>query len=369
MRLKRIFYFVFPGFLILSILILVSIVKISQVNTLNYLLKTKYNAQKNIISQKLHRKETVLNLLIDKFKTDEKLKNYFYNKQRKELFNYLNKEYDLNNLKNKYNISIIHFHTQDIKSFLRTNNYNKYGDDLTWRKTIVATNKNKKDISGIEIGKSGLMLRYLAPIYYNSKFIGTVEAGILLDNNFLSSLEYNNILYQLYNWKNEKEEILFYENDDDKFENNFDLNQIKTYIYNNNKEIFNEKYGFFKYINSNIYFINYITDFEGKVIGGILTKEDATSLQKIFNVSIKRIIITLILILLISITSYVYIGKNILNKVLLITNVSKNIKNNDYLLINKFKINKNSNNELEKSSFELLQSISFLKNILIHIFF
>ncbi|BDU51314.1 methyl-accepting chemotaxis protein [Haliovirga abyssi] len=364
MSLKKIFNFVFSGFLIFSIFVLFFTTKIFQ----NNLLKTKYSAQKKIISKELNKKGVILNLIIDEIKNDEKVQLYFYNNQKKELFDYLNTQYDLNNLKIKYAISIIHFHTKDIKSFLRTNNYDKSGDDLSWRKTIVASNKNKKNIKGIEIGKSGLILRYVSPVYYDNKFIGTVEAGIQLNKKFLSNLENENILYQVYNWKNEKEDNMFYEDGNNKFENIFNLTQIKKYILDNNDKIFDKNFGFFKYINSNMYVANYLTDFNGKIIGAILTKEDISLLQNIFYEVIKNILYIGIFILLISIPIYIYIIKSILSKVLLIENISENIKMNNYNSISKINVNSNSKNELEKSSFKLKESILFLKNILMDIF-
>lgn len=70
----------------------------------------------------------------------------------------------------------IHIHTADIKSFLRHWN-DKSGDDLSsFRKTIKKVKESKKPLHGIEVGKSGLVLRGLAPIFNeNGAYIGSVE--------------------------------------------------------------------------------------------------------------------------------------------------------------------------------------------------
>jgi methyl-accepting chemotaxis protein len=70
----------------------------------------------------------------------------------------------------------IHIHTADVHSFLRVWKPNKYGDDLSkFRKTIVWVKKHKKPIVAIELGRAGLVLRGISPIFYNGKYIGSVE--------------------------------------------------------------------------------------------------------------------------------------------------------------------------------------------------
>ena len=90
----------------------------------------------------------------------------------------------LNNLHDKFkngtpykNVKV-HVHTKDVKSFVRAWKLSKYGDDLTsFRKTIVKVAQTKKPLSAIEIGRAGLVLRGLAPIFNaNGEYVGSVEA-------------------------------------------------------------------------------------------------------------------------------------------------------------------------------------------------
>ncbi|WP_141080350.1 cache domain-containing protein, partial [Campylobacter pinnipediorum] len=148
------------------------------------------NIQK-IENNTLNKKESSLQLFIaEKFKTKEQIAitsaiNLSQNKYiidallyndksiaKKELLNLANSLKDSSDYKNIK----IHVHTADIKSFLRHWN-DKSGDDLSsFRETIKEVKNTKKPIKGIEVGKAGLVLRGLSPIFDNYKnYIGSVE--------------------------------------------------------------------------------------------------------------------------------------------------------------------------------------------------
>jgi len=70
----------------------------------------------------------------------------------------------------------IHIHDANVHSFLRTWNPKKYGDDLSgFRNTVLSVKQNKKPLVAIELGRAGLVLRGLAPIIENGKYLGSVE--------------------------------------------------------------------------------------------------------------------------------------------------------------------------------------------------
>lgn len=77
----------------------------------------------------------------------------------------------------KYKNVKIHIHTVDIKSFVRAWKPEKYGDDLSsFRYTILHVKKVKKPFVAFEVGKIGLTLRGLAPIFdENKNYVGSVE--------------------------------------------------------------------------------------------------------------------------------------------------------------------------------------------------
>ncbi len=71
----------------------------------------------------------------------------------------------------------VHIHDKNITSFLRNWKPEKYGDDLSsFRNTILEVAKTKKPLSAIEVGRAGLVLRGLAPIFDESNnYIGSLE--------------------------------------------------------------------------------------------------------------------------------------------------------------------------------------------------
>ena len=70
----------------------------------------------------------------------------------------------------------IHIHDATMHSFLRSWKPSKFGDDLSgFRQTIVAVKRDKKPLVAIELGRAGMVLRGLAPVIHNGKYLGSVE--------------------------------------------------------------------------------------------------------------------------------------------------------------------------------------------------
>ncbi|MGD9637749.1 MAG: methyl-accepting chemotaxis protein [Alphaproteobacteria bacterium] len=76
-------------------------------------------------------------------------------------------------------IAQFQFHTPPATSFLRAHMPNKFGDDLSsFRKTVIDTNKNKKESLGLEKGVGDLGIRAVVPMFYNNNHTGSVEFGM-----------------------------------------------------------------------------------------------------------------------------------------------------------------------------------------------
>ena len=70
----------------------------------------------------------------------------------------------------------IHVHDENLHSLLRVWKPKKFGDDLSsFRKTIVKVKETKKPLVAIELGRAGLVLRGVAPIIEQKKYLGSVE--------------------------------------------------------------------------------------------------------------------------------------------------------------------------------------------------
>jgi len=77
----------------------------------------------------------------------------------------------------KYKHLKLHIHTKDIHSFLRAWKPKKFGDDLSgFRATIVHVANTHKALRAIEVGRAGLVIRGLAPIFdENGAYLGSIE--------------------------------------------------------------------------------------------------------------------------------------------------------------------------------------------------
>jgi len=71
----------------------------------------------------------------------------------------------------------VHIHDKNVNSFLRNWKTEKYGDDLSsFRKTILEVKNTQKPLAAIEVGRAGLVLRGLAPIFNDAgEYIGSLE--------------------------------------------------------------------------------------------------------------------------------------------------------------------------------------------------
>lgn len=70
----------------------------------------------------------------------------------------------------------IHIHTADLKSFIRSWRPNDYGDDLSsFRDSIHYLHQSQKPFATSEIGRAGMLIRGLAPIFDQGVLIGSIE--------------------------------------------------------------------------------------------------------------------------------------------------------------------------------------------------
>ena len=70
----------------------------------------------------------------------------------------------------------LHLHTKDTKSFVRSWNTEKFGDDLSsFRETLIHVKKTKRSFVSFEAGRSGLVLRGVTPLFHEGEFVGSLE--------------------------------------------------------------------------------------------------------------------------------------------------------------------------------------------------
>lgn len=108
---------------------------------------------------------------------DDRILRSFAERDRVGLENALLPLYD-NFLKPEQGVVQMQFHIPPAISFLRLHKPSKFGDDLSsFRKTVVDANVNQKVMAGLEVGRGGAGFRYVYPLSYNGRFLGTMEFG------------------------------------------------------------------------------------------------------------------------------------------------------------------------------------------------
>ena len=83
-----------------------------------------------------------------------------------------------NSLEARSNIAQFQFHLPPATSFLRLHKTEKFGDDLSgFRQTVVKSNASRSAVAGVEVGRGGVGIRLVVPVFHNQNHIGSVELG------------------------------------------------------------------------------------------------------------------------------------------------------------------------------------------------
>ncbi|MBR8462595.1 chemotaxis protein [Campylobacter sp. faydin G-24] len=82
-----------------------------------------------------------------------------------------------------YNDIKIHLHTNDLKSYVRSWDTQRYGDTLvSFRHLLNEAKNSKKPVSGIEAGVAGVFIRAVSNVTYNNQNIGSIEVLLNFEN-------------------------------------------------------------------------------------------------------------------------------------------------------------------------------------------
>ncbi len=96
----------------------------------------------------------------------------------------------LESTKSRYGVDQIQFHLPPATSFLRVNQPQKFGDDLSsFRRTVVETNSEQKARRGIEAGVTVLSIRGVSPVAQGRRHVGSVEFGFSLGQSFVDAFK------------------------------------------------------------------------------------------------------------------------------------------------------------------------------------
>jgi len=91
-----------------------------------------------------------------------------------------------NNLSFSKNIKI-HVHTKDLKSFFRLWELGENKNDSlsSFRESLLMVKDTKKELSGVEIGRSSMLLRGISPVLDKDEYLGSIE--VITDFNSIAS--------------------------------------------------------------------------------------------------------------------------------------------------------------------------------------
>ena len=226
----------------------------------------------------------------------------------------------------------IHIHTKNNHSFLRSWQTAKFGDDLSpFRASVVKVNNTKEAVNTFEVGKAGLSIRSVVPIFDNqNNHIGSLEfmQGI---NSVAKDFDKNGDAFLLLmDAKATVEEV---DNSlkfgdfviSQKFINNDYLEDIKTINFD---ELFKNEY-----LISKKYFYTFveIKDFQNKKIGIALTAKPIEKVENAINHTSSIIWIALLILVLAlfvtAIFALINMRKNILDPIMDLKYSIENITN------------------------------------------
>lgn len=234
-------------------------------------------------------------IVVDTLLKDKNIVEAFESKNRQKLIELVMPYFEIYQDAGFYQI---HFHDENLKSFLRTSNLEKYGDDLSsFRKDVVYVRENKKPVYSMNVGVMGPMIRYVAPVMVNEKYVGSIEANVKLEKNFAQKFSGDVILKVFFDEKGNRIDSLLKSNEKiEDFTNLF-----------NEQKILQGKVD--RFVRGKFVYISFpIKDYEGKVFSAFYRKIDA---REIANYTISSVIVQLsVVILLLIIVMLISIRTN-----------------------------------------------------------
>ena len=240
----------------------------------------------------------------------------------------------------------VHIHTKDSHSFLRSWKTDKFGDDLSsFRDSVVKVNSTKEAVNTFEVGKAGLSIRSVVPVFDNqNKHVGSLEfmQGI---NSVAKEFDKHGDAFLLLMDNSVAVEAI----DETLKLANYTISQKfvnKDFLEDAKKLDFKELFAKDFYI-SDKYFYTYIdvTDFNNKKLGIALSAQPIEAVQITIDQTSYIIWIALIILivaLVISmILSLINMKRSILTPILELKNSIDSIANNDSSDNSKIKVTSN----------------------------
>uniref|UniRef100_A0A7V4CP61 Methyl-accepting transducer domain-containing protein n=1 Tax=Fervidobacterium pennivorans TaxID=93466 RepID=A0A7V4CP61_FERPE len=277
----------------------------------------QHNLESQLLSnfqQQLNALEPRLQLAMEMLLSKDDVLRAFQERDREKLYELILPIHE--KFSKQYGIELIHFHTPDLKSFLRSNDKEKYGDSLDYRSDVKKVLATKTPLFSYQPGKSGPAIRYITPVNYEGDFLGTVEVAYVINERFLKSFFGETILKQLIDDKGNKSEVVIRPSELQDFSSKYDINKLLS----GESEVFQDQ---------RYFYIAYpLKTIDGKVFASFLQRIDQSEILKGTNRSITFMILVGMFFALLTIGTSLFFG---------------------YLIVKNIHNFKRSINELEKS--------------------
>ena len=86
-------------------------------------------------------------------------------------------------------ITEFHFQNPPATSFLRVQDPQTFGDDLSgYRAMVVNVNTNQQPLADLEASQTGLGIHAVVPVFYQNRYIGSLDLGMDTNADFLNRL-------------------------------------------------------------------------------------------------------------------------------------------------------------------------------------
>ncbi|MEN3042383.1 MAG: cache domain-containing protein [Fervidobacterium sp.] len=265
MKIRTVLVFFFPLLMVIVVTLLLfmnlTIHQFTMVNWMNFL----ENELKSDFESKVLLEQEKAEIVVETLLKDKNILEAFEKKDRQKLIEHVIPYAEI--YKNS-GIYQIHFHDENVVSFLRTSNLEKYGDDLKgYREDIIRVKETKQPVYSISVGAMGAMIRYIAPVIVEKKYIGSIEANVKIEKSFLQKFS-GDVIIKLFVDENKNKVDLVNKSRED-------MEDFTTLF--DEKRILEGK--IIKFMKGRYVYISFpIKDYNGNVFAAFYRKIDAKSL-------------------------------------------------------------------------------------------
>lgn len=127
----------------------------------------------------------------------------------------------------RFDIELIHFHTPEPRSFLRSSAPERYGDSLDFRKDILRVLRTGQPVTSFQPGRVGPAMRYIVPVSHGGQLVGTVEVAYVLSKKFLKTFPGETVLFQFLDENGKESNVVVRPDEQEDFSGKYDVGELR----------------------------------------------------------------------------------------------------------------------------------------------